>query len=288
MKKITHMILSIAIITIGLLLGIFNSALFFILSAAGIILLFSTKDVSKHCKLFWKSFKPNKKFTSTLLIDAAYWFSVFALLVLARNFIEKKTQELTLKNVAQASFQAVQSNLAHIKSFIFVMILISIILLLIILLFYSITRYPIWTVLANKKITKKDFLKFLGLNLLWWLIFVPLTYFIVVGLKQPHLLIGLVLLSIIYVYLTALLHNTMIGTGSIKKSFSNAMKGFALLPKFLSAIASAIVVYFVLLGMIWIISLAIIPGMIFHGILFLFYMTWLRIYLRSVIIDVKL
>ena len=288
MKKGVPIITGIIAAIAGILLIIFLQRFFFaILTLAGIVLIFPVKDYIKKFKLFLKSFKINKPFILTLLIDALYWIAFFILATAGKMLIESKVKELTLSKVTGASFEVLQQNLAMAQQMLLYMFLIFLGLIVVNLMIYTIAKYPIWAILTKKKLNKKSFFKFFALNVLWWLLWVPLSLLLITGVKPTTIIPIVIGLISLYIYMTTKLHYTMLKTDSIKKSFAKAMESLALIPKFLPVIACAVIVYFILLGIIWIISQFTVPGMWLHAILFVLYIVWLRIFLKTFIEEFK-
>ena len=286
MNKSLPIIVGILSIIIGVVLTITSkSYLFIILVLAGLILLIPVKNHAKKFKLFLKSFKFDKKVWLILLLEAFYWIVFFLLLKGAQNLIETKTKALTLAQFAAGTMES----FVAVKQVLYFILLVIIMLILLILIFYTLSRYPIWALLLRKKFNRKSFLKFFLLNLLWWLLWIPLAFILITGLKGTLIKNVTIMLIVLYIFMTTKLHYTMLKTNSIKKSYANGIGFLTLIPKFLQPAACAALVYFILLGILWVVSKFITtPGILLHAILFILFIVWLRYYLKSYIEDFKM
>ena len=271
----------ISIITGVILAATTGKYLSGLLILAGIVLLFTLKESKRKLELFLKSFKTDKKLLLTAVIDLIYWAVFFVLLTGAKSFLEKRTRLLALNKAIGPSFAAVQQNLAIAKQIIMFVIGLILAVAILVLIFYSISRYFIWAILSEKKLSKKKLLKFFFLNLLWSLLWAPISIFLLVGVKQNLLVPALIVMVLFYMYMTTRLHQAMLKTSSIRKSFSEGICSLVMIPKYLQPISCITIVYFILAGIFWALGQATQLGVWFRAIVFILYVVWLRKYLKD-------
>jgi hypothetical protein len=144
----------------------------------------------------------------------------------------------------------------------------------------------IWTTIANKKPNKQFFKRFLGLNALWWAIWVPLIILMAMATAQTRAIqSGIVSLLVIATYFTPILHTQFISGRKIKQSIGGAFAiGITKIFKLVVPYTFAFILYVILYQLFRFVQNQ--PKTIMFTVSMLFvvlYMSWLRVYLYSVI-----
>jgi len=265
----------------------------FLLGVAGIVLAsINTKYAQSSFDDFIGTFKRWQTIVITALYDAIFWL----LLVFSAQFYQWKVQAKMLQTQAStmltqaglADAAQLSQNVTSLRSFLTVIIAGIVVLILFNLITYTISRGLIWTNIAEKKITKKFLLKFLGLNSLWWLIWIPIIFIILITLKLSGALKGsFTLVMTIAAFFTPILH-TLYMNGRGLRSIGQAFGlGFSKLFKFAVPYCFAYIVLVIILVPTTIIfSLWPVRQPTMQAISMMIavpWMAWLRIYLYPVI-----
>jgi hypothetical protein len=178
-----------------------TSAILFLL--AGLILLLTKKKTAElNFKLFKQSF--DSKAIVTALIEAVNLVGFFGILLAVSKFLEKSAIAAMAGTdfAALASALAMKQNVAAAESFFTSLLITTIAAVIAYLLLYTITRYFIWKILAKKQ----NFWKFLLVNLIWWVIWLPIIVLVFIGTRPevaPYLFI---IMTFAYIYLTFFIH----------------------------------------------------------------------------------
>lgn len=269
---------------------------FVCLALAGIILAIPTKNYLQKFKQFIKSFKFTKRVSWTFVLDALFWALFFLILQGAAKLVEAKTAVLS-SQIKSATLEMTQQNMAAAQQLLSYLLIIFIIVILVTLVVYSIIKYGVWALLLKKKYTKKGVCKFFALNLLWWILWGALFYIFVLSSKdasavlylQTILDLKIVILVVLYIFMTTKLHYTYLKTNSIKQSFAKGIGSLVLIPKYLQAAGFAAIIYFVIMGITAILSqwLTATTGFYAQTALFVLFIVWLRYYLKNYIEEFK-
>ena len=238
---------------------------------AGLVMLISNKRIAKkEWIIFFKSFRElkRKKYYLIALYDVLCLGIFFFIAPLFSNWFVAKLSTMTLSNV----FSLVVMLFAYLFA-----------VTLLLLAAYSVFKCLVWLTIFDKKADARYFKGFFLLNLCWWLILIiPLV--IVLGAKQEYIFYCVVIFAVLYIHFTSVMHfvfmkNLKIGK-AIKQAFTTTFSNFS---NFLLPYSYAILVYFILLQVFW-----IVPNlqnlMLFASILFIvFYLAWYRLYLVKVV-----
>lgn len=264
----------------------------FLLGVIGIMLLSLRK---KYSETSFDDFASSFKWQTivvTALYDALFWM----LLVFSIQLYQWRLQVKTLQ--AQASTvitreallnpQQLSQNLIATRSFIIFLIVGILLLIIFNLITYTLSRGMIWTNIAGKKPTKKFLLKFLALNSLWWLIWLPMLFIVLISLRQTTLVRGSVaLIFMVAAYFTVILHTLFLnerGLASIGHAFG---VGMGKLFRFAVPYGYAfIVMIIILVPATLIFTFAHVQGKLAQALSMMLvvpWLAWLRVYLYPTI-----
>ena len=291
MKKLTMpRIIGILCIIIAAFLY-FRGMGFFSIAIAGIILLVAqTKHAQESFDKFIETFTQWKIIIITALYDALYWMLVFASVYFYQwrlNLLAGTTKDgVVLDKQAMLTNPDILNQNVEVLQTLFVFLFAgAIILIIFTLITYTLSRGMIWTTLADKKPNKKFFLRFLGLNSLWWLIWLPFLIISGLATKQaPAAQNTAILFIMIAAYFTPILHTLFVSGRKIGESIGNAFAiGISKLFKFVVPYTLAFIVYIIIYQLFRIVPTQ--QKMIFAAsmLLVVLYFAWLRTYLYQII-----
>ncbi len=281
-------IIGLIMIIIGIYISYTTKWYFFLtISLAGIIFIIS-KNKKINFKIFLTSLKPTKRNLIILLIEAVFWLIVFLILQGAMMLVQSKTAILGNFAMTQQGLDALQGNLSTAQEVVRYVVFLFLAFIFITLIVYSKTRYLIWSLMTKKKITMKGMFRFFWLNFLWWLIWVTITILILAGGLTSTTIPFLLLVLLLYIFLTAKLHYEMMKTNSIKKSFSSAFEVLSKATKYFDAFAYVMLFIVIIVLISMLLSLMKISPNIISGVLLIIFIAWIKIYFKEYIQKFKL
>ncbi len=292
MKKFitTPRIIGAICIVIAIILYLRN-AKYFSIALAGIILLVApTKHAKELFDTFVTTFTRWKLIVITAFYDALFFLLLYGSIYFFRWRLELKAAQTqattTLTREALLDPALASQNVTAIRSLMVLLLVGMLVLIIFNLLTYTISRGLIWTTIADKKPTKKFFLRFLGLNSLWWLIWVPLTLVVAITLKQDPAAKGsIATVLVIATYFTPILHTSFISGKRIGESIGNAFAiGISKLFRFAVPYTYAFIVYIIIFQAFKLVQQQPTKIVFSASMLFvILYIAWLRTYLYQVI-----
>jgi hypothetical protein len=263
------------------------------LGIAGIILIIAPK---KHAQSMFdmlvSTFTKWKTIIITALYDALYWLLLFGAVYFLQWQLQIKALAAQSNNLitkeAIADPELVTQSASTLQGFVYALIIGGLLAILFSLLIYSISRALIWTTITKQKLNKKFFLKFLTLNSLWWLIWLPVFAIIAVGTQaSPDAKGSLVVILLLASYFTPILHTLYMQKHLIGYSIGNGIAwGIAKVHRLIVPYTFAFVIYVIAYQLFRIArdTAYVKPASMLFVVLFI---AWLRIYLYGIIKDFK-
>ncbi|MBW3018916.1 hypothetical protein KY329_01895 [Candidatus Woesearchaeota archaeon] len=242
-------------------------AIFFVL--AGLILLLAkSKPSEQNFKLFKSSFKSS--IFVCALVDTLNLVGFFGILLGAAKYLEKSAA-LALESTdvtALESALAVKQNLAAAQSFFTSLIIVVIISAIVFFVLYAITRFIIWKLMGYRR----PVWKFLLLNLIWWVIWLPIFALVFMGTRPEVAPYLFAIVLFFYLYLTFFVHYSYfnrlkIVKDTLQSAFSN---------KFLVPLAYAFTLFVVA-------SQAVRVHLVAGAIVLMVWLCWARYYFSIVV-----
>lgn len=293
MKKHLTRIIGIILLIIGILAYISKTKGGMGIGLAGLILLIApTKHGRKMLDVFVETFSKWKVIIITALYDALYYLLTFG----AAYFYYWRLQTKSLVLGAQGLLSreaAVNPELSaqaagSMQSVFFFIIIGGILLVIFSLLIYVVSRGMIWTTITKQKPNKKFFKKFLALNSLWWLIWLPILAVISIGLKDsPYSGAGIRVILVVAAYFTVIVHTLYMQKHLIGYSISNGLGwGIGKVHRLIVPYTFAFVLFIIIYQVFKLFqnTAAIKPVSMIFIVLFV---AWLRIYLYEIIKEFK-
>ncbi|VVB81319.1 Uncharacterised protein [uncultured archaeon] len=263
-----------------------SGALF--LAVIGIILLIApTKHAQEMLKLCLQTLKQWKTTAKTFIYDLLFWALAGGAMYLFFKWVTLKATKLqatamiTKESILNPDLVA--QNAGAIKGFLIYSITGAIISLLVCLLLYTISREMIWTTIAKTKPTKKFFLKFLLLNLIWWAILAVLYILIVSATgKTLYGKITVIILLIAGAYITVIMQALFTKKQQIGHSLGNSIAfSITKIHKLIVPIVYAVIIFAILSQPLRLINNA--NALAPSAVLMLVWYAWLRMYLYEII-----
>ncbi len=197
-----------------------------------------------YFKKIWHAFKESFKFKLSFVFVVLYEVLFFLIVM---GFIYLFIDVLYRIALSMQNFSALQAEELSVvmQSFLTKSIVTTVGFFLLICAAYAIIQSLAWAQVVDKKLSVKFVARFFGAQLLWALPWALLYWFFIVGLTQSFAIYGIVILSLIFVYLTFLFQHSLMHKG-IKESMGAAFSvGFGkmhllFLPMFI-ALATAFI-----------------------------------------------
>jgi len=259
-----------------------------LLAVIGAILIISpTKHSQEMLKLCIQSIKRWKTIILTALYDAVFWLITAGILFVFIKWESLKSvqAQATIKLTSEALIQTelLQQNVSGLQSFLIYSLIAGLIVITICLAIYTISRALIWTNISKQKLTKKFFLKFLGLNAIWWLIWLPIYFLIGVAAAKAGTKIVILLLFAITAYFTPILHTLFTKKQLIGHSLGHGIAyGITKFYKLIVPITYALIIYIIIYQ-----PFRLLQNTKFYQaatiLLVVIYLAWLRTYLYEAI-----
>jgi len=297
MKKLitTPRIIGIILIIIAALTYFTGKQGTFGLALAGILLIIApAKHTQEMLDLFIKTFINWKTIIITALYDAIYWLFVFGSAYFLKWRVDVKVattqaQATLSKEALMQSAAAASQTAAALQSFVYFIFISAAAALVFSFVIYAISRSFIWTTIAKQKINKKFVLKFVGLNALWWLIWLPIFLIALIGSKESpettKQAIGL-LLTLSF-YFTPIVHTLYMKKHLIGHSLGNGIAwGIAKIHRFIIPYTYIFIAYVILYQVYRIAENTpwIKPASILFVVLFI---AWVRTYVYEIVKEFK-
>lgn len=260
------------------------------LGILGIILLITpTKHAQEMLNLFIKSIKRWKTILLTALYDAIFWLLTSITILLSLKWMNVEAIQAqgkaALTSQGMINPETAAETAKALQKFIIHSIITGIILLIIILIIYTLSRGLIWTKIAKIKPNKKFFKKFLALNAIWWVIWIPI--FLLIGATaKTNIKSGITGLFIIGFYFTPIIHTAFTKKQQIKQSLKSTVYGLTRIHKLIMPYTYAFLLYIIIYQPLRILQNTKIYQTI-TIILLVIYLAWLRTYLYEVIKQFK-
>ncbi len=244
---------------IGIILLIITAITFFAnkegwfgIGIAGIILLIApTKHSQEMFDLFTESFQKWKTILTTALYDALYWLLVIGAMYFYQWRLTARAVALqattTISKEALMQPETAAQGVASLQQLTFTMLGGGILLIVFCFIVYTLSRGMIWTTITKQKPNKKFFLKFLGLNAAWWVIWLTLFIMIAIGMKtSPNQKESIVTMLLVAYYFTPILHTLFTQKHLIGHSIGNAFAwGIAKVHKFIVPYTLVFIIYLI-------------------------------------------
>ncbi len=250
------------------------------LALAGLAILIKGSD--KHFSAL-RAFRP-KTFGFVVIFDAVFWLITVGAAWLMGQYLNTRTAGIQQELESLAAAGALEQALS---GFYIVLVVLFVIYLLIELIAYTVFRGFIWLSILNKK-PKKFFLRFLGLNAVWWLIWLLPSIFILGGLKQEFTAIAAPILLVLYLHLTTIVHYVYVSKRSIKKAISAAFTvGFGRIHRFIVPYAFLFLGYFILLNLYLFVPRQGLQSYIATMSFVIIYLAWFRLFMAETLKELK-
>ena len=189
----------------------------------------------------------------------------------------------TLTKEAILKPEILGQNIQSLRGFVIHTITGAILLLILCLIIYTISRALIWTSISKTKLTRKFLLKFLGLNSVWWLIWLPVYVLVGTAAAQTGIKASIVVIFIITAYFTPILHTLFTKKQLIGHSLGHGIAyGITKFYKLIVPITYALIIYIIIYQ-----PFRLLQNTKFYQaatiLLVVIYLAWLRTYLYEAI-----
>lgn len=259
-----------------------------------IIILLPTEYAKTQFDQFTSSFSSWKKI---LLTGLVFDFALL-LLIASAGFLYQSTLTSTVNELQSgmtyskevfASPELTNTAAQGVQKLVFTFAIGFAAFIVIGLLAYTIFRLLSWFTIANQKLSKQAFFKFLGLNSIWWLI-----WLIVLGIvgfsvgRDPSGRFTLLIILFIAGYFTMLVHALFAKTQRIGYSLSNGVSfGIGKIHRLLIPASFVLIAFYIIrFGMFYVLGfIPSIIGEVIKALLLILFFAWLRIYLYPIIAD---
>jgi hypothetical protein len=251
MRFTTTRIIGIAVLLLSIFFYFTNpSAGVYLLLALSLILSFAPEKYGEDSlKKLINAL--NKNLLIIVLFDALFWLVFFVTAYFSNSLFEKTAKSFLgfdpKSTISSLDMTKVQAATSSIKTFFIVLGLIALGFIILNLLAYSLSRCFIWFTLLKKKFNLKLFMKFLGFNSMWWVLWAVIFVFLVLKREPEILPLFAGALIILYIHTSTVAHYYLTKTNKVKESF---MKAFAIaygkLHLFILPYSFILLVYFIL------------------------------------------
>ena len=261
-----------------------NSAL---IAIAGIILFIApSRHTDNMLELFISTIKAWKTIIITALYDAIYWLFVYGAVYFTKWQLQEKVIAAQSKAVLSGSMtpETAGATAEALQGFAITIFGGAAIVFALCLIAYTLARGMIWSTITDKKPDKKLFLKFLGANAGWWIIWGLLFVIISLsGKSNPATKQALFVLLSIAVYFTPIMQTIFIKTRAIGYSVGNGIAwGIARVHRFIVPYIFALIVLVIIYQPFRLLQNTryLMPASM---LFFVLYFAWLRIYVYGVV-----
>lgn len=242
--------------------------------------------------VFWQfvhNLKIGKKVVLSTIYDLAFWLLFFGITYLVGVLLKKESTLLGKISFDQQAILASQTlaetNVTLINTFLIKSTLLIILLAIIVLIIYTIMKGLIWNTLFDKKPTKKYFVQFFKLNLLWFAIWLLPTLFVLLGAQPKWRNYLAIILAILYLHLTTVLQTVFTQKEKIKDALNASIQtGFGKIHHFICPYILSVLFYLLLTRILYLLpaqSIALLTSAI---IMWVFSIAWFRNYVKDVIL----
>ncbi len=255
----------------------------------------SSKPLQKLKETFLKTLKEltlsfrNKRIIWAFIYDVIFILIAGILLKTASKVLLQKMNALGISPATTPA--AIAQNIGAMKEFMYIVSITTIILYLLILAVYAVSRGLIWAKIMDMKLTKKYFLKFGLLSLIWitgWI----LTFALLVTItNQQYYKWIMIVLGIAYIHLTTVLHHAFsyrneIG-GAAQKAFSI---GIGRIHKLILPYIYIIIIFILIEQILTLIMQIAMPQTAIQAVgigAVLLFLAWYKTYLNKAIISIE-
>jgi hypothetical protein len=254
-----------------------------IIGTAGLVLLLASNiSAGKNWQAFVASLKPKKQFVVLMLFDMLFWTMLAILMLLFALAVKGPYEQAKAIQLGEGITIGAIAGFNNILTTFFTTTIISLIVFLVLaIIAYSTSRGLIWTMLTNKKQSRKLFAKLCWLNLLWCTAWLAVFFLLSIGLKPVIGAYSLIIGILLYAHLTTILHREFAITGLIRQSVrASFAKGLGRISAFAQPYAYIFVVY-LLLSQLLRINIGK-TQVIIAFIAYLAFMAWYRTYLNII------
>ena len=243
---------------------------------------------------FWNFIEhvvPTKQVLLSTIYDTVFWLLFFATTYVLGIIINKETAMLKNINFNQQAVLAqgiAQANITLLKTFAAKIAFYALIYLLIIALFYTLMKGIIWLTLLNKKPTKQYFKQFYKLNLLWGIIWLAIFIFVLIGVQTEYRNYLAIIAFAFYLHMTTIAQTTFTVKNTIKEAFNAViMTGIGKIHYFILPYSFSAVIYWLLTRILQFIPTQTTAIIVAAMLIALFYLAWLRNYVKDVILEIE-
>jgi len=120
----------------------------------------------------------NHKFNKMFFVEALFWVFISASFLIYRFIIQ--TTSAPIEEIQAAGTANVDSLASSMNIFLSSFAVATISLAIIVLMAYCLSRAIVWTDLLDKKLTRKEYLKFVLLKFLWSLLWTPIVAILII------------------------------------------------------------------------------------------------------------
>ena len=262
----------------------------------------NSKESSKN--FFWEYLKKSKasfisffrKIDKRVIYIALFDLLFFAILMTGlfvwNNKVMEKTNEISpdlLENPANLSPENAAETAALIKGFVVSVIACTLLLLVFLLIVWSFSRGIIWNMVFKKGFTFKYYRKFLLLNLLWFAAWLIPVVLIIASLKRKPSAMVLLIIFVLFCYLTALIYIIFTKNNLIWESIKEVFKlGFGKIQFFILPCIFLILTMAVISLILW--PTHFFPQkayLVISTVSMVLYLAWARFYIADVVKSIK-
>ena len=222
-----------------------------------------------------------------ILYDLLFWLSIFFSLAFVGKVLQSKSLELAgfdFENLLGLPQSELNALLSSLKGFLYSLLGAIILFILVLFLAICIFKGMIWLTVARKKIKLGFIMRFIVLNLVWFLLWIIPTIIIILLMRKNLIAPFLTIVMLLLWHFTNLLYIIFLDKekiSAIKKAFSIGIKKIYLFA----------VPYLVLLLVFIIISFVFSPlsylpenlSAVISAIGILIYTAWIRIYIYLIV-----
>lgn len=292
MRLTTTRIIGIAVLLLSLFFYFTNpSTGVYLLAAIALVLLFAPEKYGESQLKKLTDSLNFKELSIITLFDVLFWFVFFVSATLINSTLEKIAKSFlgginpqTIQYSTDVAKLSAATN--SIKTFFLVLGLTLFGFVIINLLAYTLSRSLIWLNLLKKKFNLNSFIKFLGFNSLWWVLWAVIFVLLVLK-RDPEVMPWLALtLAAFYIHTSTIAHYYLAKTNRIKDSFAKGFTiSFGKLHLFILPYSFILLAYFILSKVITYIPLGTFEAVV-NFIVLIAIMNIGRAYLKNVLDDV--
>jgi len=198
--------------------------------SGGILLIAPAKKSWESLRDFLQVWKQRRSFVLIFVLDVLFWTIVFGAVLglgaVLNSFADSASARTDLGGPALESIAKVQGNTAALQEFFAFSALVILLFVLVWFAAHSCSRFMIWSMIVRDR----PFWRFVLLDLLWWLAWLPVVVFMVAGARPEWVPFITLFVMFVYLYVTMFVYGAYffgarvgesIGQG-IVRAFSNA------------------------------------------------------------------